>query len=78
MEEKTASFEEKSGQDQALMAETTWKKMVSKLLANKQAVIPLLVYLKNLEVGSRERVVGVTSEWRRKSNPKKKEQLGNP
>lgn len=64
MEDGTPSFREKFGQDRDSMAETTKKKMVTELLANKRAVEPLLVYLKDTEVGSREGAVEKEGEER--------------
>jgi len=49
----------------------------SELLANERAVGPLLSYLKNTEVGSREGAVEVTREWRRRSDEEGGEHLGN-
>ena len=47
------------------------------LLADERAVGPLLSYLKDTEVGSREGAAEVTREWRRRSDQEGEEQLGN-
>ena len=52
------------------------KKWLAELLANERAVGPLLSYLKDTEVGSREGAAEVTKEWRQ-SDQEGKEQLGN-
>lgn len=44
------------------------KKWLAELLVNKRAVEPLLSYLKDTEVGSREEAAEVTREWRQKSD----------
>ena len=54
------------------------KKWLAELLANERAVGPLLSYLKNTEVGSREGAAEVTREWRRRSDEEGEEHLGNP
>ena len=54
------------------------RKWLAELLANERAVGPLLVYLKDTEVGSREGAAEVTREWRRSSDQEGEEQLGNP
>ncbi len=60
------------------MAKTTRKKKwLAELLANEQAVGPLLVYLKDTEVGSREEAIEKRVEWRRRSDQEGEEQLGN-
>ena len=41
------------------------RKWLAELLANERAVGPLLAYLKDTEVGSRDGVVEKTMEWRR-------------
>ena len=41
-------------------------KILAELLANEREVGPLLVYLKDTEVGSRESAVEQTMEWRRR------------
>ena len=43
------------------------RKWLAELLANERAVGPLLVYLKDTEVGSREGAVEKTMEWRRRT-----------
>lgn len=53
------------------------KKWLAELLANERAVGPLLSYLKNTEVGSGEGAAEVTTEWRRRSDQDREEQLGN-
>lgn len=53
------------------------KKWLAELLANERAIGPLLVYLKDTEVGSREGAVEKTMEWRRRSDREGEEQLGN-
>ena len=53
------------------------RKWLAELLANERAVGPLLVYLKDTEVGSREGAVEKTMEWRRRTDQEGEEQLGN-
>lgn len=53
------------------------KKGLAELLANERAAGPLLSYLKNTEVGSREGAAEVKREWRRRSDQDGEEQLGN-
>ena len=67
VEDGTPGFEEKFGQDRDSVAEATRKKWLAELLANERAVGPLLVYLKDTEVGSREGAVEKTMEWRRRT-----------
>ena len=77
MEDGTPGLGEKSGQDRNSMAETTRKKWLAELLANERAVGPLLSYLKDTEVGSREGAAEVTREWRQRGDQEGEEQLGN-
>ena len=53
------------------------RKWLAGLLANERAAGPLLVYLKDTEVGSREGATEVAREWRRRSDQEGEEQLGN-
>ncbi len=53
------------------------RKWLAELLANERAVGPLLSYLKNTEVGSREGAVEVTRERRRMSDEERGEHLAN-
>ena len=53
------------------------KKWLAELLANERAVGPLLVYLKDTKVGSREGALEKTMKWRRRSDQEGEEQLGN-
>ena len=54
--------------------ETKW---LAELLANEQAVGPLLVYLQGTEVGSREGAVEKTREWRQRNDQEGEEQLSS-
>ena len=54
------------------------RKWLAELLANERAVGPLLEYLKDTEVGSREGAVGKTIEWRRRNDQEGEDQLGSP
>lgn len=61
---RTSSFEEELKQDRDSMAETARKKWLAERLGNERAVSPLLAYLKDTEVGSREGAAEITREWR--------------
>ena len=53
------------------------KKWLAELLANERAVGPLLVYLQDTEVGSREGAVEKTMVWKRGIHQEGEEQLGS-
>ena len=53
------------------------KKWLAELLANEKAVGPLLVYLKDTNVGSREGAVEKSVEWRRRRDQEGEEQLSS-
>ena len=53
------------------------RKRLAKLLANKQAVRSLLIYLEDTEVGSREGAAKVKMEWQQRCDQEREEQWGN-
>ena len=77
MEEETPSFEEEFGQVGGPVQRRPEKKWLAELLANERAVGPLLVYLNDTEVGSREGAVEKTMEWRQRSDQEGEEQLSS-
>lgn len=68
-------LKERSGQNRNSIAEMIEKKVVNRTITNETAVGSLLLYVKNMEVDSRKRVVEVTRKWRRKSDKKREEYL---
>ena len=65
VEDRTSSLKEESRQNRDSVAETTRKEMASRAVSKQRAVGPMLVYLRDTEVGSRESAVENAIEWRR-------------
>lgn len=53
-EDRTSSLKVRSGQNRDLVVKTTRLKWLAELLADERAVAPLLVFLKDMEVGGKE------------------------
>lgn len=61
-----SDIQRKPKQSRDSMAKTIWKKWLAKLLANTYMVKPLVVFLKNIKVRSREETVKKMVEWGQK------------
>ena len=63
VEYRTSRFKKKSGQNSNDDPKKIW---LAELLADERAVAPLLVFLKDMEMGSREGATEKAMEWRQR------------
>lgn len=77
VEDGTSGLEKRAEQARDPMAEMTGKNWLAELLSNDKIVGLLLLYLKDTEVGSRMEAMEEVREWKKKSDQKEEEHLGN-